>query len=130
MAISALAQLLWHHPELLTCSKSLAGQALSDSSPAVLAATLHLTFAIGKYELEWAACFMRRICAATPVPIVNTCYGRDLMRYVWKHEADMEPVLKSSLASASKRAVRQAGFWTTVGFYQKGMYQELAVQAA
>lgn len=129
-AISAVAQLLWHHPELLAWSKILAEEALCDSSPAVLAATLGLAFAIGKYELEWAACFMRRACAATPLPIVSTHYGQNLMQYVWSLETELAPVLKASLASDSKGAVKQAGFWVTIGSFKKGIYEELAVQAA
>ena len=121
--------LVWHHADLLQWAKTLADDALSDSSPEVLAATLQLATAIGKYELDWASDFMARACAATPIPIMATRHGRYLMSYVWSEEVKLKSVLQLALNSASSVAIEQAGFWATVGSIQQGIYAELAAQS-
>lgn len=129
-ALSAAARLLWATPGHLNWVKNLAEDALTDSSPAALAAILEIAYAIGKHDLILACSLLLRACAATNVPIVSTHYGRQLINHVWRREDDIEPILTQALASTDEKAVELAGFWSTIGFVSIGIYHDLAAQAA
>jgi hypothetical protein len=129
-ALLGAAHLLWATPGRLNWVKNLAEDALTDSSPAVLAANLELAYAIGKHDLNLACSLLVRACAATNVPIVGTYYGRQLINHIWQREADFEPILTQALASIDEKAVEFAGFWSTIGCVSAGIYQDLAAQAA
>ena len=129
-ALLGAAHLLWATPGRLNWVKNLAEDALTDSSPAVLAANLELAYAIGKHDLNLACSLLVRACAATSVPIVGTHYGRQLINHIWQREADFEPILTQALASIDEKAVEFAGFWSTIGCVSAGIYQDLAAQAA
>jgi hypothetical protein len=129
-AFSAAARLLWADAGHLNWAINLAEDALSYPSPAVLAATLELAYAIGKHDLNLACSMLVRACMATKVPIVSTQYGQQLMSYVWSCDVDIEPILRQSLDCANEKAVEQAGFWSTIGCVLKDIYQDLAAQAA
>ena len=129
-ALSAAARLLWATPGHLNWVKNLAEDALTDSSPAVLAAILEIAYAIGKHDLNLACSLLVRACAATNVPIVRTHYGRQLIKRVWRREADIEPILTQALASTDENAVELSSFWSTIGFVSIGIYHDLAAQAA
>jgi hypothetical protein len=130
IAFSAAARLLWADAGHLNWAKNLAEGALSDPSPAVLAAMLELAYAIGKHDLNVACSLLVRACEATNVPIISTKYGQQLMLHVWSRDVHIEPVLRQSLDCANEKAVEQAGFWSTIGCVLKGIYQDLAAQAA
>jgi hypothetical protein len=129
-ALSAAARLLWATPGHLNWVKILAEDALTDSSPAVLAAILEIAYAIGKHDLNLACSLLVRACAATSAPIVGTHNGRQLINHVWRREADIEPILTQALTSTDEKAVEFAGFWSTIGYVSTGIYQDLAAQAA
>jgi hypothetical protein len=129
-ALLAAARLLWATPGRLNWVKNLAEDALKDSSPAVLAAILELAHAIGKHDLNLACSLLVRACAATSVPIVGTRYGRQLIKHVWRREADIEPILTQAFDSTDENAVELAGFWSTIGCVSIGIYQHLAAQAS
>lgn len=129
-ALSAAAQLLWANPLRFNWVTNLAEDALSDSSPAVLAAILELAHAIGKHDLNLACSLLVRACAATDVPIISSRYGQELLQYVWRQEAYIEPILTKAFASTDENAVELAVFWSTIGCVTSGIYQDLADQAA
>lgn len=129
-ALLAAAHLLWATPGRLNWVQNLAEDALTDSSPAVLAAILEVAYEIGKHDLNFACSLLVRACAATNVPIVGTHYGRQLINHIWQREADFEPILTQALASIDEKAVEFAGFWSTIGCVSAGIYQDLAAQAA
>jgi hypothetical protein len=129
-ALLTAAHLLWSTPDRLIWVKNLAEDALTDSSPAVLAAILEVAYAIGKHDLNLACSLLVRACSATNVPIVGTQYGQQLMSFVWSQEIHIEPILKQAYGSTDVKAVEQAGFWSTIGYVSIGIYQDLAAQAA
>ena len=129
-ALLTAAHLLWSTPDRLIWVKNLAEDALTDSSPAVLAAILEVAYAIGKHDLNFSCSLLVRACAATNVPIVSAQYGRQLINLVWRREADFEPILTQALASTDEKAIELTGFWSTIGCVLNGIYQDLAAQAA
>jgi len=129
-ALLAAAHLLWATPGRLNWVINLAEDALTDSSPAVLAANMEIAYAIGKHDLNLACSLLIRACAATNVPIISAQNVRQLIKHVWKREADIEPILTQALASNYEKAVELAGFWSTVGCISISIYQDLAAQAA
>jgi hypothetical protein len=129
-AILAAALLLSASPGRLSWVINLAEDALTDTSPAVLAAILELAYEVRKHDMKLACSLMVRACEATNVPIISTQYGQQLIQHVWRREGDIEPILKQALASTDEKAVELAGFWSTIGCVSIGLYQVLAVQAA
>ena len=129
-ALLTAAHLLWATPGLLNWAKNLAEDALTDSSPAVLAAILEVAYAIGKHDLNFACSLLVRACSATNVPIVGSQYGQQLMSFIWSQEIHIEPILKQAYGSTDEKAVGQAGFWSTIGCVSIGIYRDLAAQAA
>jgi hypothetical protein len=129
-AFSAAARLLWADAGHLNWAINLAEDSLNNPSPAVLAATLELAYAIGKHDLNLACSLLVRACAATRCPIVSTQYGQQLMSHVWSRDVHIEPILRQSLDCANEKDVEQAGFWSTIGCVLKGIYLDLAAQAA
>jgi hypothetical protein len=131
-AISAAAHLLWVHPAHLDWAKDLAEEALNDSSAAVHAATLELAQSIGKYDQDYACALLARACAASSVYILCTSPGRHLVKqkYVWRQEAHLAPIFQKFLECSCDAALKQAGFWVTVGFLLHGLYSDLSCSAA
>ena len=131
-AVSAVARLLWGNPIHLDWAKNLAEETLNDPSAAVHAATLELAQSIGKYDQHYACSFLVRACAASPVPILCTFPGRELVRneYVWGQEAQLGPIVQQFLECSFEAALEQAGFWVTVGLVLRGLYSDLSYSAA
>jgi hypothetical protein len=116
----------------LDWAKHLAEEALNDPSAAVHAATLELAESIGKYDQHYACSFLVRACAASPVPILCTIAGRELVRheYVWGQEAHLGPIFQQFLECSFEAALEQSAFWVTVGFVLRGLYSDLSCKAA
>jgi hypothetical protein len=124
-AVSAAAHLLWSHPELLHWAISLAEEVIKDPHPAVLAASFELAYAIAHHDIEISCSLMCRAYIDSNISILGVNYSQHLLKYLWRREAELTPILQQSMASSDDKTIQTACFWATIGNIMDNLYSEL-----